>query len=88
MRFFPSAIDDALDTLYEPNAVFGQFLFLFLSLLPLVVLSFLAFLVFSFLESSFPFLSFFVFSLSCLLFPFLSFPLSSFLFFSLFLFSN
>ena len=26
LRSFPSAIDDALDTLYEPNAVFTQFL--------------------------------------------------------------
>ena len=26
LRFLPSAIDDALDTLYEPNAIFGQFL--------------------------------------------------------------
>ena len=26
LRSLPSAIDDALDTLYEPNAVFSQFL--------------------------------------------------------------
>ena len=25
LRFLLSAIDDALDTLYEPNAIFGQF---------------------------------------------------------------
>ena len=64
LRSLPSAIDDALDILYEPNAVFSQFLgsatmtffSLFLSLLPLLVLSFLAFLVFSFL--SFIFFSF------------------------------
>ena len=42
LRSLPSAIDDALDTLYEPNAVFSQFLgsasmtffSLYLSLLP------------------------------------------------------
>ena len=68
--------DDALDTLYEPNAVFSQFLgsasmtssSLFLSLLPLLVLHFLAFLVFSF-----SFFSFFVFFFRFLLFSFLSF---------------
>ena len=68
--------DDALDTLYEPNAVFSQFsgsdsmtfVSLFLSLFPLLVLPFLAFLVFSF--SSF---SFFVFLFCFLLFYFLSF---------------
>ena len=67
----PSAIDDALDTLYEPNAVFSQFLrsainsmtffSLFLSLLPLLFLSF-AFLVFSFL-------SFILFYFLCSFFP-------------------
>ena len=88
-RSFPSAIDDVLDTLYEPNAVFSQllgsasmtFFSLFFSLLPLLVLSFLAFLVFlfvPFLFSFFAFLSFLSFS----------FPLSSLLFFSLFIFSN
>ena len=53
LRSLPSAIDDALDTLYEPNAVFNQFqgsasmtffffsFHLFLSLLPLLALSFL-----------------------------------------------
>ena len=63
----PSAFDDALDTLHEPNAVFGQFLgyasmtffSLFLSLLPFVALSFLDSLVFSFyFLSFFDFLSF------------------------------
>ena len=74
--------DDALDTLYEPNAVFSQFLGsasmtffpLFLSLLPLLVLPFLAFLVFLFL--SFPFSFSF-----CAFCSFLSFPFSSYLFF-------
>ena len=80
LRSLPSAIDDAHDTLYEPNAVFSQFLAsasmtffsVFLSLLPLLVLSVLAVLILSFL--SFPF-SFFAFLSS------LSFPLSSFLFY-------
>ena len=86
LRSLPGAIDDALDTLYEPNAVFSQFLgsasmtfllfsfpcFLFLSCLFLLFLPILYFL--------FSFLSFFVFSLSCLFFP-----LSSFL---CFFFSN
>ena len=57
LRSLPGAIDDALDILYEPNAVLSQFLgsasmtffSLFLPSLPLLVLSFLAFLVFSFL---------------------------------------
>ena len=82
LRSLPSAIDDALDTLYEPNAVFSQFLgsasmtffSLSLSWLPLLVLFFLAFVVLYFL--SFP-LSFFRF----VVFSFLSFPLSSFIFF-------
>ena len=46
LRSPPSAIDDALGTLYDPNAVFSQFLgsasmafFPFLSLLPLLVFS-------------------------------------------------
>ena len=83
-----SAIDDAFDTLYEPNAVFSQFLgsaisgftffSLFLSLLPLV-LSFLAFLVFSII--SFPF-SFFAFLY------FLSFVLQYFFLFFVVFFSN
>ena len=61
LRSLRSAIDGALETLYEPNAVLGQFLgsasmtyySLCLSLLPLLVLSFFAFIVFSLL--SFPF---------------------------------
>ena len=85
LRSLPRTIDDALDTLYEPNAVFSQFLgsasmtfffflfsfpcFLFLSCLSLFFLSFLFF----------PFLSRFFASLS-----FLSFPLSSFVFFVFF----
>ena len=81
LRSLPSAIDEAPDTLYEPNAFFSQFLgsainsmtffSLFLSLLHLV-LSFLAFLVVSFLSFSFSFFRFLVFS-------FLSFIFSSFL---------
>ena len=69
--------DDALDTLDEPNAVFSQFLgsasmtflSLFLSLLPLLVLSFL-FLSFSFLAFpfSFSFSAFFFFSFLSFLF--------------------
>ena len=84
VRSLSSAIDDALDTLYEPNAVFSQllgsanmtFFSLFLSLLPLLVSSFLAFLVLSFLYFPFSFFRFLVFS-----------PLYL-LFFSWFLFSN
>ena len=92
--FLPSAIDDALDTLYEPSAVFSQFLesatinmtffvFFFFSFPFLasvfLVLSFLAFLCFSFL--SFPF-SFCLVSISSFFFPFLSFILFSSCFFS------
>ena len=81
----PSAVDDALDALYEPNAVFNQFLgsasidffSLFFSLLSFLSCLFLLFLVLSFLSFSFSFF----FSLSSLLFPFL------YLLFSLFLFS-
>ena len=69
LRFLPSAIDDALDTLYEPNVVFSlclgsasmTFFSLFLSLPPLLVLSFLAFLVFSFLSFPLSFFRFFSF---------------------------
>ena len=74
LRSLPSAIDDARDTLYEPNAVFSQFLgsasitffSLLISLLPhsWLVLSCFSCVFFSFL-------SFFVFSPSCLFFPFL-----------------
>ena len=72
LRSLPSAIDDALDTLYDPNAVFSQFLgvasmtflSLFLSLLPFLVLSLLAFLVFSFLSYPFSFLFSFFFAFS------------------------
>ena len=70
LRPLPSAIDDALDTLHEPNAVFSQFLwsasltftFLYLSLLPLLVLSFVALLVFFLFSLSFSFFRFLVFS--------------------------
>ena len=75
LRSLPSAIDDALDTLHEPNAIFSQFLgsasmifflfsfpcFLFLSCL------FVAFLSFLFFPHLFRFSLFFIF------FPFLSF---------------
>ena len=73
LRFLPSAIDDALDTLYSQflGSASMTFFSLSLLLLPLLVLSFLAFLVFLF-----PFLFRFFASLS-----FLSFPLPSFLFF-------
>ena len=86
LRSLPSAIDDALDTLYEPNAVFSQLLgsasmtfSLFLSLLPLLVLSFLAFLFLSFL-----FFSFLFFSLLFRFFRFVVFSLLSFIFFLFF----
>ena len=85
LRSLPSAIDDALDTLYEPNAVFSQFLwsasitfFLVFSFPSFLFLSFLAFLVFFFSFLSCFVSSFFV-SLSSLFFPFLSFILFSFL---------
>ena len=80
LRSLPSAIDDALDTLYEPKTVFSQFLgsssmtfsfsfsSLFLSLRPFLVLSLLAFL--AFFVISFPFFVFFFFAfLSFLFFP-------------------
>ena len=72
LRSLPSAIDDALATLYEPNAIFRYFL---------GSASMTFFLSFPFLASSsclfllFLSLSFCVFSLSYL--SFLSFPLSS-----------
>ena len=80
--------DDALDTLYEPNAVFSQFLgsasttfflfsfpyFLFLSCLLSLFLSVLSCHFFSLI-------SFFVFFFCFLLFSFISFPFSSYLFF-------
>ena len=82
LRSLPSAIDYALDTLYEPNAVFSQSLgsasmtisSLSLPLLPVLVLSFLAFFVFSVISCPFSFF----FSLH-LFFSFLSFTF--FLFF-------
>ena len=78
LHYLLSAIDDALDTLYEPNVVFRQLLgsasmiifSLSLSLLPLLVLSFL---VFSFLSFHFSFLRFLVSSfISFIFFSFLS----------------
>ena len=80
LRSLPSAIDDALDTLHEPNAVFSQFLgsacitffflfsfpcFLFLSCLFLL---FLSFLFFPFFFRFFAFLSLLSFPLSYVLF--------------------
>ena len=85
LRSLPSAIDDALDILYELNAVFSQFLgsasmtlffFLFLYSLPSLVLYFLAFLLFSFLPFLFRFFRFLVFS-------FLSLSFLCFFFFQL-----
>ena len=73
LRSLPSAIDDELDTLYEPNAVFNQVLgsasMTFFSL-------FFASFLFSSCLSCFSclficFLSFFGFSISCLSCPFL-----------------
>ena len=93
-RYLARAINDALDTLNEPNAVFSQFLrsasmtifFIFLSSAFLASSSCLVFSCVSCLSLSFPFL-FRVFicfvSLSSLFFPF-----PYLLFFSLFLFSN
>ena len=86
LRSLPSAIDDVLDTLYEPNAVFSQFLgsasmtffSLFFPLLPLVVLYFPAFLVFSFLSLPFSFFRFLVFYfLSSIFFSFFCFFFSN-----------
>ena len=81
LRSLPSAIDDALDILYELNAVFSQFLgsasmtlFFFFSFTRFLLLSCIFLLFFCFLF----FLSFSVFFASL---SFLSFPLSSFLFF-------
>ena len=80
LRSLPSAIDDALDTLYEPNVVFSQFLgsasmtFFFLFSFPRFL--FLSCL-FLFLLYFFYFLSFFVFSLSCFFFFFSFFQLTS-----------
>ena len=79
LRFLPSAIDDALDTLYEPNVVFLKFLgsasffsvvaFLASSSCP-VFLSFLAFLVLAFLSYPFSFFRFLAFSFLSLIFSF------------------
>ena len=82
LRSLPSAIDDGLDTLYEPNAVFSQFLgsasipfFSLFFFFPFLASS--SFLVFSCFSCLF-FLSFFVFFCFAF-FSFLSFP-SSFIF--------
>ena len=73
-------IDYALDTLYEPNAVFRQsasMIFFFLFSFPCFLLSRLFLLFLSFL--SFPFS---LFSLPCFFFPFLYLLLFSSFFFS------
>ena len=63
LRSLPSAIDDALDTLYEPNAVFSQFLrsadMTFFLSFPFLASS--SCLVFSFLSFPFSFFRFLVF---------------------------
>ena len=89
LRSLPSAIDDALDTLYEPNAVFSQFLgsasmtffFLFFFSFPfLASSSCVVFSCFSCLFLFFPFLfRFFLFLFHFLFFSFLSFIFFSFL---------
>ena len=68
LRSLPSATDDAIDTLYEPNAVFSQFLgsasmtfffnfpFLAFSCCLVVFLAFLSFRLFPFLFRFFAFL--------------------------------
>ena len=70
-----SAIYDGLDTLYESNAAFSQFLWsasmIFVFLFPFLASSCLVFLVCSCLLFSFR--SFFVFSFPCLLFPFVNY---------------
>ena len=76
LRSLPSAIDDALYTLYEPNAVFSQFLgsasmTFFFSFPFLASSSCLVFSCFSCLL--FSFLSCFVFFVRFLLFSFISF---------------
>ena len=68
LRSLPSAVDDALDTLYEPDAVFSQFLgsasktFFFFSLLFLASSSCLFLLLLFFLLFPFSFFHFLVFS--------------------------
>ena len=81
LHSLPSAINNALDTLYNPNAVFSQFLgsasmtffSLFLSMFPRLVLPFLAFLVFSVLFLYFLFSCFL--SINLLFFPVIIFPI-------------
>ena len=76
----PSAIDDALDTVYVPNAVFSQFL----GSASMAVFSLSLSLLFLLLSCLFYyFFSFFVFPLMCLFFAFLYLHFCSrFLFFS------
>ena len=75
LRSVPSAIDDALDNFYEPNAVFSQFLgaasmtYFFSFFFPCFL--FLSCLFLLFLPSSLFFLSSFEFSHSFLLFSLL-----------------
>ena len=93
LRSLPSAIDDALDTLCEPNAVFIQLLgpasmtfffsFPFLASSSCLVFSCFSCLFLLFLSFLFFFFRFFDFSSF-----FLSFPFLYFFSFSFFLFSN
>ena len=97
LRSLPSAIDDALDTLYEPtlhslNAIFSQllgsacrtFFYFSLFLLHLLVLSFICFPCLLFVLLVFSFVPFPFSFFRLLVFYFLSFTF----FFFLFLFSN
>ena len=92
LRSLPSAIDDALGTLYKPNAVCSQFLgsasmtfflffllFFFLSSFFLSLLPLLVFSCFSCLFRFFSFLFLFFVLFRFLLFSFLSFIIFSFL---------
>ena len=84
LRSLPSAIDDALDALYEPNAVLSQFIgsaskcdifVLLFSFYCLLLLSFSFLLFLSSLFFPILFLIYFFVSLSSLFLPFLYFPL-------------
>ena len=85
LRSLPSAIDNALDTLYEPNAVFSQFLgsassMTFFSF-PFYTSSFLVLSSLAFLAFFFPFLSRFFAFLNFLFFPFIHLIFFSLMFF-------
>ena len=93
LRSSPSDIDDALDTLHEPNAVFRQFpgsasMTFFVYSLFFGSLFFLSFISLLFLSCLFLlFLYFLVFSFLFVCFSFFSF-ISYLIFFSLFIFPN